>query len=391
MRSGSMSLRTLARSILGTTVVLIVISLVLGSALGQPILLSYVETGSMSPTLDPGDGFVAIPTQLSGPIQDGDVVVFEAEEIQGGGLTTHRVVRETGQGYITRGDANPFTDQDSNEPPVKRAQITAKALQISGEVVVIPYLGTVIEGIQSVLETTQRHFSSLLGTSAFVGARGLAYLLFATSLLWYAVGEWRRQNTKRRTRETNRLTGIDSRLVVGAFAALLVFGATAAMVGPAGNQEYGVVSAEFESDKPTVIPTGESNDVAYPVGNSGILPVFVYLEPASDGVDIRPHETRIQSNSVVNATVTLDAPSETGYYRRFVTEHRYLAILPQSIIRALYQFHPWAPVVVIDALIGIPFYLVGITLSGSGRVRNRSRDRDLSVLVRLRRMLRSFY
>ncbi|MEF8815067.1 MAG: S26 family signal peptidase, partial [Halovenus sp.] len=64
-------------------VVVVVLSLLLGQFLGQPILLSFVETGSMEPTIDTGDGFVAIPTELAGDIDQGDVVVFRAEEIQG--------------------------------------------------------------------------------------------------------------------------------------------------------------------------------------------------------------------------------------------------------------------------------------------------------------------
>jgi len=48
--------------------VVVVLSLVAGQLLGQPILLSFVETGSMQPTLDPGDGFVAVPASLAGPV-----------------------------------------------------------------------------------------------------------------------------------------------------------------------------------------------------------------------------------------------------------------------------------------------------------------------------------
>jgi len=54
--------------------VLVVFSLVVGQFLGQPVLLSFVETGSMQPTLDPGDGFVAIPAPIAGGIGVGDVV-----------------------------------------------------------------------------------------------------------------------------------------------------------------------------------------------------------------------------------------------------------------------------------------------------------------------------
>ncbi len=70
--------------------------------------------------------------------------MFQSQEIRGGELTTHRVVGETEQGYITRGDANPFTDQDGAEPPVTESQIVAVAWQPSGQVVTIPNFGTAI-------------------------------------------------------------------------------------------------------------------------------------------------------------------------------------------------------------------------------------------------------
>jgi signal peptidase len=71
----------------------------------------------MEPTLNAGGGFVAVPAAVAGLIEAGDVIVYEAEETQGGGLTTHRVVGETDRGFI-RGGPNPLTDQDSDEPPV---------------------------------------------------------------------------------------------------------------------------------------------------------------------------------------------------------------------------------------------------------------------------------
>jgi len=371
--------------------VVVVACLVVGQALGQPVLLSYVTSSSMSPTLSRGDGFVAVPIQLGGSVERGDVVVFEAEEVQGGGLTTHRVVGETERGYITKGDANTFTDQDDGEPPVKRTQVLAKALQVDGTVVGIPFLGSVVEGVQSVLETVQRHLSGLLGTSLFLGVRGLAYLFFAVTVLWYIVGEWRGRDTRPRRRDTERTGGTDVRLLVGAFTAVLVLGGTAAMVGPAGTEEYSIVSAEFDSDRATVIQTGGSEDVTYRVGNSGVVPVFVYLEPGSEGVEVQPRRTSVPSYGLVDATVTLHAPPETGYYRRFVVEHRYLAVLPRPVVSTLYRFHPWAPVVVIDVLVGVPFYLFGVALLGNGRIRDRSRSRGLPALTRLRRALRGLY
>jgi signal peptidase len=374
-----MNTRALLTRTLAIVLVIVASLLIVGSILGQPVLLSYVETGSMEPILSPGDGFIAIPNAVAGPVEEGDVITFRAEELHGGGLTTHRVVGETERGYITKGDANPFTDQDGDEPPVKDAQIVAQALQIDGRVVVIPYLGTVITGVQDVLSTTQQRIALLFGTKSLLGVRGLAYLFFAVTVLIYAVGTLRERGPGRNQRERSRTrqhdTGMDPRLIVGAFAALLVLGATASMVVPAGTQQYGIVSAEFESPRPDVIPMGESKNQTYIVPNGGFIPVMVFLEPASEGTSVHPREMVVQSHSPVNATVTLSAPPQTGYYRRFLVEHRYLAVLPTSTIRALYHLHPWAPIIGIDALIGGGFYLLGIALVGTGRIRTRSRDR----------------
>lgn len=40
-----------------------------GQVLGYPILLGFIETGSISPTLEPGDGLVAVPTAINGNVE----------------------------------------------------------------------------------------------------------------------------------------------------------------------------------------------------------------------------------------------------------------------------------------------------------------------------------
>lgn len=370
---------------------LIVFSLVLGTVLGQPILLSYVETGSMEPGLEPGDGFVAIPTPLAGDIEEGDVVVFEAEELQGGGLTTHRIVGETERGYITRGDANPFTDQAGGEPPVKEAQIVAKAWTVGGSVVAIPGVGTAATGVQTALETTQRRLAQATGSRALLGTQGIAYLVFGVSLLGFGI-DWylTRKNSPNRERNTNREDGTSVRLVLIVLAVVLMSTATAAMVVPAGSHQFGIVSADFESENPTVIPRGTSTDIPYLIPNSGLVPVHVYVEPASEGIDVEPRHVYVGSRSEEKVTLTLKAPAETGYYRRFVVERRYLGLLPESVIEELYGFHPWAPLIAINGLLGGGIYALGALLVGNGRVRFRERSRDRAT-PRYRQLLRELY
>ena len=370
-----MRVRRLGRLLVTGLVAVLVLAVLLGQVLGQPILLSYVTTGSMAPALQPGDGFVAVPAALAGSPEPGDVVVFEAEQLNGGGLTTHRVVRETPGGYVTKGDANPFTDQDGDEPPVQEAQIVAVAWSVGGGVVVIPELGTVVMGIQGVLAGAQRWVAATLGTRSLLGTQGVTYILVALSAVGYVVDWLLDDGEKGRERDTSRTRdGLSSRLLLLGLAAVLVVSATAAMAVPAGTQEFGVVSAEFESERPTVIEQGTSSTIEYRAPNAGLVPMYVAVEPASDGVDVADRWLRVPGRGEATTTVTITAPPETGYYTQYVVEHRYLAILPSSVVRTLAAVHPWLPVVVIDAIFAFGVFGLGRLLLDDGRLRIRRRQ-----------------
>ncbi|MFC6756384.1 MULTISPECIES: signal peptidase I [Haloarcula] len=368
-----MGLRRVGALLGEAAIVVFLAAMVLGQVLGQPVLLGFVTSGSMEPTIETGEGFVAIPADVAGPVEEGDVVVFRAEEIQGGGLTTHRVVEKTERGYVTKGDANPFTDQDSGEPPVSEAQVVAIAWQPGGAVVTIPGVGAVVTGSQDALAGTQQRLAALAGTRSLLGAQGIAYLILSLSVLGYLLDLYL-SDSRGRTRDTDRDTGVSARLVVAVFSVAIVLSATAAMVVPAGPQTFGVVSAESDAPGPRVIEQGTSESVRYTTPNGGFVPVVRYVEPVDDGVSVEPQEAAVPARSSVNGTLTLSAPPETGYYRYHVVEHRYLLVLPPSVIRSLYLVHPWLPVVAIDALLGGGFYLLGAALVDTGRVRRRNRS-----------------
>ena len=356
-------------------ILLFLVAMVAGQLLGQPILLGFVESGSMQPTLGPGDGFVAIPAAIAGDIEEGDVVTYRAKTIQGGGLTTHRIVAETEEGFVTRGDGNPFTDQESGEQPVKRAQIVAVVWQPTGTVLAVPGVGSLVSGSQALLTGIQRQVAAVLGTSAPLGTQGMAYLVVGLSFFAYLIDVLMRDGQKGRSRQTSRNSGTNTRLFLIAFAGAIVIAATMTMIVPSGPQEFGVVSAETDSPGIRVIETGTNESTQYVLGNGGIVPMVTYFEPATERIDIQPREVVIPGRSTVNATLTLFAAPETGYNRQYVVEHRYLLVLPQSVIRSLYGIHPWLPVLAIDATLGIPFYVLGIVLAGTGRIRSRSRNR----------------
>lgn len=375
------------KSALYVVFVLAIVAVALGHVIGQPVLLSYVTSDSMEPTISEGDGFLVVPDAIAGSVDEGDVVVFESKTLEGdGGLTTHRVVDETGEGYVTMGDGNPFTDQSNEEPAVKDAQIVGKAVQIGDDPIVVPRLGSGLGQVRDGVEGAQRSIAMVLGTRSLLGTHGLAYLLFAVGCLLFVgttVAERRNGPRARRSRRRRRgffPRGIPKWTIAATLAGVLVASLTMSMVVAGGTHEFGVVSAESDSSNPTVIPAGESATVEYTVPNDGYLPVVAYVDPASGGVETPNEQYRVGPGDRETVDVKLFAPESTGYYHRYVDEHRYVAILPESVIHELYRVHPWLPVVVINAIVFGIVYAVTKVILGSGRIRSRSR-RSLSQRV----------
>lgn len=363
-------------------------AMVLGKLLGQPILLGFVRTGSMAPTMQPGDGFIAIPAAIAGPPDVGDVVVFQAQELQGGGLTTHRIVGQTEAGFITQGDANPFPDQDGVEPPVTRSQIVAVALQINGQVVVIPNLGTAVQAIQGgfagvagILSFIPGFASILRGeispiSLVFIGSS----ILLINAILSVVGGDRAEAN-----RSTNRSNYFSSVVLFAALIAVILVPATASMVVGSGATTLDIVSSENPNDDPLVIGAGESNTIDYQLSNGGLVPMIVVIE--SDHEDLRFNRSVLYLSPRSSATtnLTIEAPSEIGAYSRTVTTHRYLPLLPQSIILSLHRIHPVLAIAAIDCVLLVSALGLGVAVIGLGSVRLRTTKRNISLIQRLKR------
>lgn len=384
-----MTLRSYVEWALGLFLVIIVLALLLGQLLGQPILLGFVSTGSMEPTMNAGDGFVAVPSLLAGDTSEGDVVVFEAEELHGGGLTTHRVVGETDEGYITRGDANPFTDQDGDEPPVSDGQIVAHALQVGDTVVTIPHLGTVVMGFQSGADSAQQSVVSAMGGEGGLERAQLGGAFVGLGLFFIGLAVLTgSRNARDLTRSSSRPDVVKIWVVGGAVLVVLVVAATAAMVVPAGIQEYGVASSETPEDDPLVIEAGGSSTVEHTVRNDGFVPVVVFFDPGED-VTTDPDRTWVSRGATAETSVTLSVPEEEGRYTRHVTEHRYLVVLPPGLIGALHSIHPLVALLSINAVIAVGGLAAIVALFGTGDIRLRS-GKDVPLAYRLRRKLRKW-
>ncbi|UPM45086.1 signal peptidase I [Halocatena salina] len=308
-------------SALQIVLVLAVVAIAVGQFIGQPVLLAYVTSDSMESTLSTGDGYLVLPSMVTGSVEEGDIVVFNAKTLNddNGGLTTHRVVEKTGRGVVTRGDNNPFTDQEGGEPLVKSHQIVGKAILIGNNPIVIPQLGTAFTAIRDTVTNMQRSIAIALGTRSLLGTQGLSYLLFGAGILLYIVsvfaeGEGSRARRRKRKRKRKRTRRIPKLAIALALGGVLIASLTATMIVPGGIQEFDVVSVDQDSSGPSVIASGQTEQLNYSVPNGGIVPVVTYLDPASEGVKTPDENVIVGPGDRQTVSIELSAPEEIGYY-----------------------------------------------------------------------------
>lgn len=332
----------------------------IGHFMGTPVLLSYVETGSMEPEIEAGDGFVVLPAELAGSPSEGSVVIYDARETDGGGLTTHRIVGETPEGYVTAGDANPFTDQDGGEPPVGDEQIVGIAPQVNGNVLTIPALGSAAMALEGVAERA-------VGGSSWAG---IILVAIGTTLVLAGAASGGRERS--RTRDRKRPAVLRARTLIVGAALLLVVLATMAMVLPAGSTEYEVGAMAEPTADPLTVEPGEVATVDRSIENAGLLPIVSVIEPRTQGVSVEPDRERVGIRGETTTTVHLEAPKADGETVHRVTEYRYIGILPASVLVGLHSIHPVVALLAVNSLIVVGAAAVVIAAFGRGQIRLRS-------------------
>lgn len=377
-----------ARRVVTVLLIVAFASLAIGHIIGQPVLFAYVDSGSMEPTIDAGDGFVAIPAVATPPPQEGDIITFEAETVEGGGLTTHRVVGETADGYITRGDANPFTDQDGGEPPVTEDQILAEALQFGDFAVVIPHFGTVVEGIQGLLAAVFVPIATAFGLSgATTGTAGLVVFAVGVVLfVWSTIGDRRGGPERDLSRSTGSEDRLDTRRLAIIVLLVVLVPANASMVAVDGTTEF-VVDGDEVTDAPGV-SAGDEIEAEFDIRNSAFLTMLFALEADGD-VTVQDESISIPPGETATTMISVPAPPPGTERTVTVTQHQYFVLLPEGAILSLYAIHPFVALAGLNAFIVVGYLGFIAGLFGFGEVQFRQTSRDVPVTIVIKRWLRS--
>lgn len=330
---------------------------------GQPAVL-FVETGSMSPTLEPNDGFIAIPKFIADQPEPDDIIVFEAQEIGGGGITTHRVKDVTDDGrYVTKGDNNPFTDQSGDEPLVTNSQVKSVVPQPLGSPIKIPGLGLIIKQIGNV--------GDIVGVG---GAMPILSLTIGIIILFYTLFENPDDGTVR-SRSKRRVKS-NPVVFVMTITLLLLIPFNASMLISSGVYEYEILSSESPVEgNPNIVEPDTRTNVTYTMINNGYTPFIIYLESSSSGVEITENVHYVQANTEKDTTIYIKSPEELGRDIKYIETSWYIPVLPPFMVDLLHNIRPILAYSALNIALGGFSFLISFILIGKNDVKLRSRKR----------------
>lgn len=285
-------------------VVVVLLSLLLVAPAASPIRTGYVTSDSMAPTLEPSDGYFAVdPIDVT----TGDIVVYWSP-IRGEHVT-HRVVGETAEGYVTKGDNADRTDQQTGYPPVPRSAVVGEVLTVGGNPVVLPGLGAVVPAIQ-------RYRIAVFGL----------LLLAAAGLLVRVRRGW---NAKRPGRTVLRVRDVvEPLLIVG----LVTFVAVTPL-GAASYQLTYVATADAGGEYTIPVDETVTRNVSVEADRSPVTARVI----RADGMTIVDSE---RNGSVTDLTVSIPPPEATGSQTMTVNVYPYPAVLPRPVLEDFHDVHP---------------------------------------------------
>ena len=289
--------------------------IVLGAMVVTPFGPAHVISGSMEPEIRVGSTVFLYPANQ---IIVGDVVVYHPTGL-GREMIVHRVVDETAEGYITKGDAAAKTDQEMGEPPVPVERIAGKVLIVGGSVIQTNYRSLVL---------------ATLGISLIV-----AFI-------------WAGANT--RILQKKRLRVKHVQLFILIFCAVII---TFTMILGSGTEAVSFLASENPGTRTDHTRVGEQGEITFLVNNRSLIPSLVYVEgPVSvSSLFVLPFAN-------AETTVAIPAQYEPGWYELVVRKYSHPVLIPPVVIDLLYQLSPYLSMFTVLAFMILVIYLILTTI-----------------------------
>lgn len=299
--------------------------LLLGSTTGvyTPFIFAYATSDSMEPSIPRGALYVVYE---SNDITDEDIIMFRSDYREA--YVTHRVIDERDEGYITKGDNNPSTDQRGGAPPVTDRAVVGKVLTVADIPIVIPGAG---------------FWASLIAEFRVIILTGLAGLL-TWSLTRGKTGA-----------KTERFVTIGD--VIRPLLVIAIFTTVTVMLLVSATTTINFyASNNLEDDSPLLVSLSEETTTTVPVSVTSSFE-YTYRFATVDGATL---EDLSVGESPEEALVTMTVPGydRPGIVSATVQIYHYPRVLPRNVVGALHIIHPALAASAVAVVSFIPVYLL---------------------------------
>lgn len=322
-------------------VVLVTVAAAAGSTITKkPFLLSVIRSNSMYPVWERGDLVIIENLSENAPIRNGDIVFFKTKEgnLASKGWIAHRIMSgNSKEGFTTKGDANPFSDQETDRETgmIKREWIAGRAITIGESPIVIPKLG----------------FLSLWAEKYHSSPYAIPFIAIFLAIL-IAFGEMNSGNRRRKKSIELELIyilgGLTISLIVG--GAMLASGQRVNLVYEVSTQSKGVLMGSNVG----LLKVGD--EVSKPlseINNEGFFPLISVISTNDKQVALSHVNIILSKGEKINTTFKVSA-QKPGNYRTSIRVGIFYPLLPASVIFFLAQKSYWLTLVIVSLIPGLP-------------------------------------
>lgn len=338
-----------------------------GSAIAkEPVLLTVIRSNSMSPVWERGDMVIIENLREKDTVDNGDIVFFKTEKgsLADKGWIAHRVVDgNADKGFITKGDANNYSDQQDGSGLIERDWITGRALTIGETPIVIPKIG----------------YLSLWAEKYQSNPYTLPVIAVILAII-IAFGELK--SGQKRRKKNN---GIELQLiyVIGGLTISVIMGATMLASGQTVNLVYEV------SDQSQGVLMGSAvgilkvgDEVSQPLSelsNGGFFKLIGAITTNDEQIKFSHTKLSLSPAQQIETTFTVNA-EKPGKYDSSIQVGLFYPFLPSSIIYPLAQKSYWLALAAVSLVPGLPLMIYPL-------IDRKMRRRTIKVLRKKKRTL----
>ncbi|WP_308637218.1 signal peptidase I [Paenibacillus silvisoli] len=307
----------------------------------KPVLLTIIQSDSMVPVWQRGDMVIIENMSKQSEVRPGDIVFFKTKDdnLSSKGWIAHRIISgDPTAGYITKGDANEFTDQVTNQiGPIQREWIAGRAVTMNGKALVIPKIGYL---------------------SLWVGKyQSNPYILPIVAVVLAAligIGE-----LKSGPKRKKKASGLELQFIymLGGITISMIVGGTMLAASQKVKLDYEVSAmsqVENTEGGGSVLEAGEV--ITKPLSdlsNTGFFPLIGTITSNDGQIQFSHKQLMLPKGQTANATYTVTAKTP-GTYKSEIRVGLFYPLLPGALIYWLAAVNYWLALLTVALLPGLP-------------------------------------